>query len=41
MPFIDKEVRDKIGIISLNNPRKRNALSQALVDEVIAGPEGI
>ena len=35
MPLIDKEVRDNIGIISLNNPRKRNALSQALVDEVI------
>jgi methylmalonyl-CoA decarboxylase len=35
MPFIDKEVRGNIGIISLNNPRKRNALSQALVDEVI------
>jgi len=35
MPLIDKEVRDNIGIISLNNPQKRNALSQALVDEVI------
>jgi methylmalonyl-CoA decarboxylase len=36
MPFIDKEVQGNIGIISLNNPRKRNALSLALVDEVIA-----
>jgi len=35
MPLIDKEIRDNIGIISLNNPRKRNALSQALVDGVL------
>jgi methylmalonyl-CoA decarboxylase len=35
MPLIDKEVRGNVGIIGLNNPRKRNALSQALVDEVI------
>jgi methylmalonyl-CoA decarboxylase len=36
MPLIDKEVRGNVGIIGLNNPRKRNALSQVLVDEVIA-----
>jgi methylmalonyl-CoA decarboxylase len=35
MPLIDKEIRDNIGIVSLNNPRKRNALSQALVDGVL------
>jgi len=35
MPLIDKEVRDNVGIISLNNLQKRNALSQALVDTII------
>ena len=35
MPLIDKEIRDNIGIVSLNSPRKRNALSQALVDGVL------
>ena len=35
MPLIDKEVQDNIGIISLNNPQKRNALSQALVDGIV------
>jgi len=35
MPIIDKEVRDNIGIISMNNPQKRNALSPALVDGVV------
>ena len=35
MPLIDKEVQDNIGIISLNNPQKRNALSHALVDGIV------
>ena len=35
MPFIDVEVADNIGFISLNNPGKRNALSRELVDEIL------
>ncbi|MGZ6238103.1 MAG: methylmalonyl-CoA decarboxylase [Syntrophales bacterium] len=35
MPLTNKEVLDNIGIISLNNPQKRNALSEALVDEIV------
>ncbi len=34
MSLIDKEVRDSIGIISLNDPQKQNVLSRALVDGV-------
>jgi len=36
MSFIEKEIRESIGIIALNNPGRRNALSEALADEVIA-----
>jgi methylmalonyl-CoA decarboxylase len=36
MAFTEKEIRNKIGIITLNHPGKRNALGRALVDEVIA-----
>ena len=35
MPLIDKEVHDNIGIISLNNPQKRNALSHDLVSAIV------
>jgi len=35
MPLIDKEIQGNIGIISLNNPQKRNALSHALVDGIV------
>jgi methylmalonyl-CoA decarboxylase len=35
MPFVDVEVVENIGIICLNNPAKRNALSCALVQEII------
>ena len=35
MALIDKEVRDNIGIISLNNPQKRNALSHDLVSAIV------
>ncbi len=35
MPLINKEILDNIGIISLNNFQKRNALSEALVEEVV------
>lgn len=36
MALAEKEIQDKTGIITLNNPAKRNALSRAMVDEVIA-----
>ena len=36
MPFIETEAREHIGVITLNHPAKRNALSKALVDEVMA-----
>ena len=35
MALIDKEVRDNIGIISLNNPQKRNVLNQELVAGIV------
>lgn len=36
MAFTEKEIQDNVGIIILNNPKKRNALSEVLADEVIA-----
>ena len=36
MALAEKEIRGEVGILTLNNPTKRNALSRALVDEVIA-----
>jgi methylmalonyl-CoA decarboxylase len=36
MPLILTEQRDHIGFITLNHPEKRNALSEALVDDFIA-----
>lgn len=35
MPFIDCQTKDGIGFICFTNPAKRNALSEALVSEVI------
>jgi methylmalonyl-CoA decarboxylase len=35
MPLIDVEVTDNIGFICLNNPTRKNALSHAMVDEMI------
>ncbi len=35
MSLVNKEIRDNIGIISLNDPQKQNVLSQALVEGVI------
>jgi len=35
MPFIQTEVRGHVGVIALDQPAKRNALSKALVDEVM------
>jgi methylmalonyl-CoA decarboxylase len=36
VPFTQTEVRDQIGVITLDHPAKRNALSKALVDEIMA-----
>ena len=36
MALSEKEIRGKIGIITLNNPAKRNALGRPLVDEIVA-----
>jgi len=36
MPLILTEVRDQVGVITLNHQPKRNALSEALVGELIA-----
>jgi methylmalonyl-CoA decarboxylase len=36
MSFIRTETTDQIGVITLDHPAKRNALSKALIDEVIA-----
>jgi len=35
MSFVDVEVSDNLGIICLNNPRKRNALSRELVHGIL------
>ncbi|MPZ38773.1 MAG: methylmalonyl-CoA decarboxylase [Rhizobiales bacterium] len=39
-PLVRTEISDRVGIITLNNGAKRNALSAALLDEVIATLEG-
>jgi methylmalonyl-CoA decarboxylase len=39
MALVESEQHDDVGIITLNHPEKRNALSQALVDEAIASME--
>lgn len=36
MPFVLTDVQESIGTITLNHPEKRNALSEALVGEIIA-----
>jgi methylmalonyl-CoA decarboxylase len=36
MTYIQTETRDQIGIITLDHPARRNALSKALVDEIVA-----
>ena len=36
MAFVLTEIRDAIGIITLDHPGKRNALAKALVDDIIA-----
>jgi len=35
VPFIRTETRDHVGIITLDHPARRNALSKALVDEIM------
>jgi methylmalonyl-CoA decarboxylase len=37
MAIIEQEIRENIGILTLNNPAKRNCLSEAMVEGVIAG----
>jgi methylmalonyl-CoA decarboxylase len=36
MPFIQTEIRDHVGVITLDHPAKRNALSAPVVDGIIA-----
>ncbi len=36
MSLVQIEIHDKIGIITLNNPKKLNALSEELVDDIVA-----
>lgn len=35
--FVDSHLADSIGTLTLNQPAKRNALSHALIEELIAG----
>jgi methylmalonyl-CoA decarboxylase len=37
MALVEREMKEGIGILTLNNHEKRNALSEALVDELISG----
>jgi methylmalonyl-CoA decarboxylase len=39
MTFVNQEIQEQVGIITLNQPGKRNALSEELVDEVIQALE--
>ena len=41
MPHINTQLKDDIGTITLNNPERRNALSKALVSEVIQAMEAL
>jgi methylmalonyl-CoA decarboxylase len=41
MPLIATQLQDEVGTITLNNPKQRNALSRALVDEVIQAMEAL
>lgn len=40
MPLVLTEKRDSTGIIFLNNTTKRNALSEALIEEIVDALEG-
>nr|MDO8135935.1 methylmalonyl-CoA decarboxylase [Candidatus Njordarchaeum guaymaensis] len=35
MPLVDKEIRGKIGLVTFNNPKKRNAISAELAAELV------
>lgn len=37
MALVERTIQDGIGLLTLNNAEKRNALSEALVDELIGG----
>jgi methylmalonyl-CoA decarboxylase len=39
MALVERATKESIGILTLNNTEKRNALSEALVDELIGGLE--
>lgn len=41
MPRIISQLQEDIGTITLNNPERRNALSKAVVDEIIQAMEGL
>jgi methylmalonyl-CoA decarboxylase len=34
LPLVNVELKDKIGVITLNNPRKRNSLTSELIEEL-------
>lgn len=36
MPLTVTEIRDHVGVITLDHPARRNALSEALIDEIVA-----
>jgi methylmalonyl-CoA decarboxylase len=37
MPFATNEIRDRIGILTLDDPERRNCLSAQMLDEITAG----
>ncbi len=37
MSLVEREIRDRVGILTLNNPPKRNALSHNLIDALLDG----
>jgi hypothetical protein len=36
VPLTVTEIRDHVGVITLDHPARRNALSEALIDEIVA-----
>ena len=37
MALVERAIKERIGILALNNTEKRNSLSEELVDELIRG----
>jgi methylmalonyl-CoA decarboxylase len=35
--LVEREIREQVGVLTLSNPAKRNALSHALIDELMSG----